>query len=217
MDFSTQYGADRSMTTTTPGGGGGATGPDLNSYLQQALIARLGDRQQQEAEDRAYLLQQRRAAAAPVAQQQAQPQMFMTGPAERPQERARIEMPWYSLQGAATRPVGLGAQMIPGMAVDPRLLPPSMRPNESRTEFAPSAINTAEMNLRNELAFGGKMAMDRARTANQTGEVGGASPGQVPHGTAPMLTPGNASTPPRQLSQEEQLRQRQMNSGYGRY
>lgn len=32
-----------------------------------------------------------------------------------------------TLRGAATRPVGLGAQMIPGMAVDERLLPSRLR------------------------------------------------------------------------------------------
>jgi hypothetical protein len=45
---------------------------------------------------------------------------------------AEVETPWYSQQGAATRPTGLGAQMIPGMAADPRLLPPDMRPQSSQ-------------------------------------------------------------------------------------
>ncbi len=36
-----------------------------------------------------------------------------------------------SRRGAATRPTGLGAQMIPGMAVDPNLLPSRMRPQGS--------------------------------------------------------------------------------------
>ncbi len=51
-----------------------------------------------------------------------------------PRERNpdNFEIPWYSQQGAATRPTGLGAQMIPGMAPDPRLLPPNMRPGASQ-------------------------------------------------------------------------------------
>lgn len=42
-----------------------------------------------------------------------------------------------SLRGAATRPTGLGAQMIPGMAVDPNLLPSRMRPSGSSFQGAP--------------------------------------------------------------------------------
>lgn len=43
-----------------------------------------------------------------------------------------VNTPWYSQQGAAMRPVGLGAQMIPGMGIDPRFLPPGMRPGGSQ-------------------------------------------------------------------------------------
>jgi hypothetical protein len=46
-----------------------------------------------------------------------------------------------SRRGAATRPTGLGAQMIPGMAVDPNLLPSRMRPQGSSFQgsIGPSA------------------------------------------------------------------------------
>lgn len=44
---------------------------------------------------------------------------------------------WQSLQGAATRPTGLGAQMIPGMAVDQNMLPPSMRHQSSQFQGLP--------------------------------------------------------------------------------
>ena len=36
-----------------------------------------------------------------------------------------------TVRGAATRPTGLGAQMIPGMAADPNLLPSRLRPSGS--------------------------------------------------------------------------------------
>jgi hypothetical protein len=36
-----------------------------------------------------------------------------------------------TLRGAATRPTGLGPQMLPGMAVDPNLLPSRLRPQGS--------------------------------------------------------------------------------------
>lgn len=38
---------------------------------------------------------------------------------------------WQAIQGSAMRPTGLGAGMIPGMAVDPRLLDPRLRPSSS--------------------------------------------------------------------------------------
>lgn len=132
-----------------------------------------------------------------------------------------IEHPWYTLQGAATRPVGLGAQMIPGMMADPRLLPPSMRPDAAHVNFSPGTIATARNNALNEDDFSAQVGADRARTANMTGEVGGAAAGTpggavVPRGTAPMLTPSNAAVQPRILSQEERRRQQMSNSLYGR-
>lgn len=42
-----------------------------------------------------------------------------------------------TLRGAATRPTGLGAQMIPGMAVDPNKLPSRLRPQGSSFQGAP--------------------------------------------------------------------------------
>lgn len=43
-------------------------------------------------------------------------------------------------EGAATRPTGLGAQMIPGMAVDQRLIPRSMRPNSASMTGGPRPL-----------------------------------------------------------------------------
>lgn len=39
---------------------------------------------------------------------------------------------WGAQQGAATRAVGLGFNMLPGYQADPRLLPPEMRPGASQ-------------------------------------------------------------------------------------
>lgn len=50
--------------------------------------------------------------------------------------RDRYEM---TRRGAATRPTGLGPGMIPGMAVDPRLLPSSMQPSGSSFANVPGA------------------------------------------------------------------------------
>lgn len=52
-----------------------------------------------------------------------------------------FETPWYSQQGAATRLTGVGAGMIPGLAVDQNLLPPDMRHQSSN--FVPTGITAA--------------------------------------------------------------------------
>lgn len=45
---------------------------------------------------------------------------------------------WQQAQGAAMKPVGLGAQMIPGMQIDQQSLPPGMRHKESQFQGGPS-------------------------------------------------------------------------------
>lgn len=146
-----------------------------------------------------------------------------------PAPRARVETPWYTAQGAATRPVGLGAQMIPGMGIDPHLLPPEMRPDSAGVSYAPSVVAGAKVNLGRETDFDEQMAEDRARTRGQMGEVGGAAPGtpggavprgvSLPQGTAPMLTPSNATVPGRPMGMVdpyERIRRAGLNAGYGR-
>lgn len=100
---------------------------------------------------------------------------------------------WYEYQGAATRPVGLGAQMIPGMSADVTKLPPWMRPQQSNVSYAPSTVANAQLSAMDDERFGNQMAADRARTKGQYGsDLGG-----TPRGTAPMLTPSNAVVPKR--------------------
>lgn len=145
----------------------------------------------------------------------------------RPEPRAprqRVETPWYTAQGAATRPVGLGPAMTPGMGIDPHLLPPEMRPDVAGVSYAPSVLAGAKLNLGRELDFDEEMAADRARTRGQTGEVGGAAPGTpggavLPRGTAPMLTPSNAVVPSRPMGAVdpyERIRRASQNAIYGR-
>lgn len=127
---------------------------------------------------------------------------------------------WYESQGAATRPVGLGAQMIPGEGIDPRLLPPSMRPSESKSTYSPSSVYDQQLAADDEASWQKQINADRARTSGQTGEVGGAAKGTpggsvAPQGTAPMLTPSNAAVQGRQLSPQEMELQRQRNAMYG--
>lgn len=80
----------------------------------------------------------------------------------------RVQWDWATLQGAATRPVGLGAQMIPGMGIDPRLLPPEMRPNAAQVSYSPSVNARAETDARDELAWQDTIRRDRARTGPDT-------------------------------------------------
>jgi hypothetical protein len=48
-------------------------------------------------------------------------------------------------RGAATRPTGLGPGMIPGMAVDPRLLPSSMLPDASGISGSATRVPTGSI------------------------------------------------------------------------
>lgn len=108
--------------STQTGGAGGA-----GSLLDQFVARRMREFEADRAKTRAAA-----PAASPFGRRSASTSVQAMAPAREPTRR-RIEMdvPWYSAQGAATRPVGLGAQQIPGMAVDPRLLPPHMRPGAS--------------------------------------------------------------------------------------
>lgn len=68
--------------------------------------------------------------------------------------RSQITPTWYESQGAATRPVGLGAQMIPGMQADPTKLPPNLRPQQSVGSYAPSAQYDQQIAADDEARFG---------------------------------------------------------------
>lgn len=135
MPLSSQsgYGPGSSYTNA----GGADFGP---ASMAAALLAREGQ----------YLGQ--RAAAAPVRRAPA-PMRYAAQPPPAPvgagttgslgqaPQDAPVETPWYSYQGAATRLTGLSPQMIPGMAVDEKLLPPSMR--HSSSSFVPTGITAA--------------------------------------------------------------------------
>lgn len=127
---SSGYGPGNSFTVA----GGGDTG--ALDYAK-ALLAR----------ESAYMTGPRPAPAAPppvrrvvVQQVQAQPRPVSAMLASAPQND-RITPEWFESQGAATRPTGLGAQMIPGMQADESKLPPWMRHPSS--SFAPTAITAA--------------------------------------------------------------------------
>jgi hypothetical protein len=99
---------------------------------------------------------------------------------ERPATPAPFRSDWFSQQGAATRPVGLGPAMTPGMGVDPNLLPPWMRPNASQFVGGRTQVPTGTVGLTpDEESFEGR----------QRREFGD----DVPEDTAPMLTPHNAA------------------------
>lgn len=70
---------------------------------------------------------------------------------------------WQAVQGSATRPVGLGPGMIPGMGVDPRLLPPGMRPSASGLVIDPDEAAQAEVRAQAELDSQRRIALNRAR------------------------------------------------------
>lgn len=215
-DISTTYAPGSSTITTQPVvGSGSPLSGGLGSLLSLLLQKRLA------------------AAAAPRTDPRDMPYSVPV-PEGDPREDARLarvnaagaaaraatgptEMEW---RGAATRPIGQGAQMIPGMAVDPNLLPSQYRPQSAGVSYAPSVQYGARSAAADEDAYGAAMDADRARTRG-TGDVGapaavaapdsrqpsGAAP-TVPVGTAPMLTPSNAvvqSQP--KLTDDEQKRQ----------
>jgi hypothetical protein len=127
------YPTGQSQTTVDP------SGPDPNAYLM-ALLSRERDQ----------------LAKAPVFRTKRPPRVggggnsgrvpntarpVMDGPREgagsgsastdRLAELKQMDQYEGSLKGAATRPTGLGAQMIPGMNTDPRLLPSRLLPSNS--------------------------------------------------------------------------------------
>lgn len=72
-----------------------------------------------------------------------------------------VETPWYSSQGAAMRPVGLQAGTIPGMGIDPRFLPPSMRAEKAELTNSPEVEASAALRARNQAIFDDMMAQSR--------------------------------------------------------
>jgi hypothetical protein len=66
-------------------------------------------------------------------------------------------------RSAAMRPTGLGAQMIPGMAVDPRLLPSRFQPSGSSLQVSPDEQLAAQRRHQEELAWSQRMAQSRER------------------------------------------------------
>lgn len=112
----TSYGADGSVKTTTQ-----APGMPMSSGPYQQLMGMVGGGF-------------RKPKPMGLGKKTTNAQV-MQGPGERV-NALPTEAPWYSQQGAAMRPIGLGAQMIPGMAPDPRFLPPGMRPEKSELKPA---------------------------------------------------------------------------------
>lgn len=77
--------------------------------------------------------------------------------------KAGITPTWYASQGAAMRPVGLGPGMIPGMGIDPRFLPPSMRPSGSSFQETAENRANAELEAMDEAVSRSRMEADRSR------------------------------------------------------
>lgn len=166
-DISTTYAPGSSTITTQPVvGSGSPLSGGLGSLLSLLLQKRLA------------------AAAAPRTDPRDMPYSVPV-PDGDPREDARLarvnaagaaaraatgptEQEW---EGAATRPVGLSPGMVPGMAVDPRLVPRSMRPQSSSVSYAPSVQYGARSGAADNDAYNAAMDADRARTRLPTGDV----------------------------------------------
>jgi hypothetical protein len=134
------------------GGGGFPQIPTLNpGYVNFMALRKQQAQDEDEARKRQMYSMQLRAMQSEQGKELEQPTKF--------------DSPWYSIQGAATRPVGLGPQQIPGMQADPRLLPPSMRPSQSVASYAPSAQFNQQLQADDEQQFGRQVNQDRARTS----------------------------------------------------
>lgn len=182
-----------SSTTTTGGGpgfggGGGGYGDLLRKLIERKLAA---------------TAPKRRPAAA-LGKSTARPSMQVGPNAERGSSGA-VDTPWYSQQGAATRPVGLQAGTVPGMGVDPRLLPPSMRAAGSTMVAPDHSVPTgsiASPTFSPDALYGYSAANPRAEAlGNMMGGGGNGVPwamdpvGQIVYGTDAGAPRGGAGAP----------------------
>ena len=140
----------RALVTSNPGlaagpsmaGGGG----DLTSFfMEMARRKQIADQQAQMAARR----QQAQMMSKPAMMGGGGGSMMASDPgsAQKP-----LDVPWYSDQGAATRPVGMNPGMIPGMAVDTTKLPPWMRPEAAgfvgaRSRVPSGTVESPDMDL----------------------------------------------------------------------
>lgn len=126
---------------TQPGSGGGGMPFDPTAAIREKL--------RREAEQTAFenRLREREMALRERMSRAGQPDLTgprqtgggrESGPAVDPLAAMKAQDRYdMSLRSAAMRPTGLGAQMIPGMAADPNLLPPRLRPQGSSFQGTP--------------------------------------------------------------------------------
>jgi hypothetical protein len=128
-NINSQYGLDG--VTTAVDGTAGVGGSNLSDLFRRLVEKRLAAEEQVLPHNRISL-------GGKSTNRAGYQRQIHTADIKRPQGPS-----WQSLQGAATRPTGLGPGMIPGMAVDPRLLDPRLRPSGSSFANLPGASPAA--------------------------------------------------------------------------
>jgi hypothetical protein len=218
-DVSTTYGGGSVTTETQPGPYRGLPS-DINDLLAQVMRKRLMGAQPAQGPSASYAAQPA-AVAPPSRPEESSHDRYMQSMRDRDE---LLQM--QARQGAApTRMTTFASGANNGYVMDPTVMNAYQRqlflPQGSAMAPNRAASGAIKTPGEDEAEFGAFQAASGADPRGVRGEVGGAAPGTpggsvVPHGTAPMLTPGNASTPPRKRSLAELARQAQVNQQYGR-